>query len=208
VTSYLGDDDVEHWASSQGLSSTDGGTLASPVVRGPASAALGARVELNGRARPGDEVVVESRRRGSALFTRTTLLADRTGAFRTGYPADDEYEYRVVAGSRAGALQRTTVHPTVSPIALGAPATRAGVPVLLRGTARPGAEVQLLFSRGAPSVAVAGRRPRAVTPYTVGRVVMAGPDGRWSASWTPDATSRWYARSDGNPSPQQPTAVR
>jgi len=203
-TSYLGDDDVEYWASSQGLSSPDGGTLVTPVVRGPASAALGARVQLTGRARPGDEVLVESRRRGSAVFTRTALVADSTGAFRTGYAADDEYDYRVVAANRLSALQRTTVAPT----ALSAPLSRPGTPVVLRGTARPGAEVQVLFSPGAPSVAVAGRRPRAVTPYSVGRVATAGSDGRWSTTWTPRTTSRWYARADGNASPMQSTAVR
>ena len=204
TTSHPGADDVEHWASSQGLSSPDGGTLATPVLRAPASAALGTRVELTGRARPGDEVVVESRRRGSATVTRTTLLADAAGAFRTGYAADDEYEHRVIAASRTGALRRTTVAPT----ALGAPAARPGTPVLVRGTARPGAEVSLLVSRGTPSVAVAGRRPRAVTPYAVGRTVTAGPDGTWSASWTPAASTRWYARSDGNASPLQSTSVR
>jgi hypothetical protein len=202
-TSYPGNDDVEYWASSQGVSSPDGGTLATPVVRGPASAALGTRVELAGRARPGDEVVVESRRRGSRVVTRTTLLADAAGAFRTGYAADDEYEYRVIAGSRRGALQRTTVAPT----ALAAPA-RPGQPVLVSGTARPGAEVQLLFSPGTPSVAVGGRRPRAVTPYSVGRVLTAGSDGRWTASWTPAGVSQWYARADGNSSPLQSTAPR
>jgi hypothetical protein len=204
TTSHPGADDVEHWASSQGLSSPDGGTLATPVLRAPASAALGTRVELTGRARPGDEVVVESRRRGSPTVTRTTLLADAAGAFRTGYAADDEYEHRVVAAGRTGALQRTTVAPT----ALGAPAARPGTPVLVRGTARPGAEVSLLVSPGTPSVAVAGRRPRAVTPYAVGRTVTAGPDGSWSASWTPTASTRWYARSDGNASPLQSTSVR
>jgi len=204
TTSYPGTDDAEHWASSQGLSSPDGVTLATPVLRAPASAALGARVELTGRARPGDEVVVESRRRGSAAVTRTTLLADAAGAFRTGYAADDEYEHRAVAASRTGALQRTTVAPT----AVGAAAARPGTPVLVRGTARPGAEVQLLVSRGTPSVAVGGRKPREVTPYTVGRTVTAGPDGSWSTSWTPGATSRWYAWSDGNASPLQSTSVR
>ena len=202
-TTYLGSDDVEYWASSQGVSSPDGGTLATPVLRGPASAAFGARVELTGRARPGDEVVVESRRRGSTAVTRTTLLPDGTGAFRTTYAADDEYEHRVIAGSRTSALQRTTVAPT----ALAAPARR-GDPVQINGTARPGAEVQLLFSRGTPSVAVAGRRPRAVTPYTVGRVLTAGSDGRWTATWTSAGGSHWYARSDGNTSALQSTAPR
>ena len=174
------------------------------MLLSPAAAALGARVELTGRARPGDGVVVESRRRGTAAVTRTTVVADGSGAFRTGYAADDEYEHRVIAASRMGALQRTTVAPT----ALGAPATRPGTAVVLRGTARPGAEVQLLFSPSTPSVALAGRRPREVTPYAVGRVLTAGPDGRWSTSWTPGATSRWYARSDGNSSPLQSTSVR
>jgi hypothetical protein len=204
ATGYLGDDDVDYWASAQGVSSPDGSTLATPVVRGPASAALGARVELTGRARPGDEVVVESRRRGAATVVRTTLVADASGAFRTGYTADDEYEHRVISASRMGTLHRTTVAPT----ALGAPATRRGTAVLIQGTARPGAEVQLLFSPGTPSVAVAGRRPRDVTPYALGRVVTAGPDGRWSTSWTPGGSARWYARSDGNTSPQQSSAVR
>ena len=203
TTAYLGDDDVHYWASSQGLSSPDGGTLATPVLRGPASAALGSRVELTGRARPGDQVVVESRRRGSTAVTRTALVADSSGAFRTCYAVDDEYEHRVLAADRRSTLQRTTVAPTAS----GAPAVRQGTPVQVQGTARPGAEVQVLVSRGARSLAVAGRRPRAVTPYAVGRVVVAGPDGRWTATWTPAASSHWYARSDGNTSPLQSTSV-
>lgn len=204
-TSYAGVDDHEYWASSGGAGSPDAATLTTPVVTGPVSAALGTRVQLSGRARPGDSVVVEARRRGASAFGRTTLAADRFGSFRTSYAADDEYEYRPVAAGRVGSLRRTTVAPTVT----GTAAVRRGTPVPLTGTARPGATVEVLFRRdGAPSLAVGGRRDRDLPTFRVGRTVTAGPDGRWTTAFTPTSQHAWYARSDGNASPVRSTAVR
>jgi hypothetical protein len=205
TTSYSGVDDHEYWASSGGASSPDTATLTIPVVAGPASAALGTKVQLAGRARPGDAVVVESRRRGAASFLRTTLTADRFGTFSTSYAADDEYEYRPLAASRVGALRRTTVAPTAG----GAAAVRRGSTVTVSGTARPGAKVEVLFRRdGAPSLAVGGRRDRDLPTFRVGRTTTAGADGRWTTSFAPSVQHAWYARSDGNASPVRTTAVR
>jgi hypothetical protein len=204
-TTYVGVDDHDYWASSGGLSSADATTLAMPVVRGPRSAALGSRVELTGRARPGDSVVVESRRRGTPDFVRTMLTADSSGIFRTFYAADDEYEYRPLADSRVGALRRTTVSPTVSGVAA---ALRNSV-VALAGTARPGARVEVLFRRDSgPSLTVGGRRARSLPTFRVGRVLTAGPDGAWSTSFAPAVQHSWYARSDGNATPVRTTSVR
>ncbi|MCW2681775.1 MAG: repeat protein [Frankiales bacterium] len=204
-TVYAGVDDHEYWASSGGSTSPDGATLTMPVVAGPASAALGTKVQLVGRARPGDSVVVESRRRGASAFARTTLTADGSGTFRTSYAADDEYEYRPLAATRVGALRRTTVAPTVA----GAAAVRRGTPVTVAGTARPGAKVEVLFRRdGQPSLTVGGRRARDLPTFRVGRTVTAGTDGRWSTSFAPTAPHSWYVRSDGNASAVRRTSVR
>lgn len=204
-TTYAAVDDHEYWASSAGAGSADTATLAMPVVTGPRSTALGARVQLAGRARPGDSVVVEARRRGTSAFGRTTLTADRFGAFSTSYAADDEYEYRPVAASRVGSLRRTTVAPT----AAGTATVRRGTTVTLAGTARPGARVEVLFRRdGVPSLMVGGRHDRDLPTFRVGRTVTAGVDGRWATSFAPTAPHAWYARSDGNASPVRTTAVR
>ncbi len=204
-TSYTGVDDHEYWASSAGAGSPDAATLAMPVVIGPASAPLGAKVQLSGRARPGDSVVVESRRRGASAFGRTTLTADRFGTFSTSYAADDEYEYRPLAASRVGALRRTTVAPT----GVGAAAIRRGSTASVSGTARPGATVEVLLRRdGAPTLMVGGRRDRDLPTFRVGRTVTAGPDGRWATSFPASSTYAWYARSDGNVSAVRTTSVR
>jgi hypothetical protein len=205
TASYAGVDDHEYWASSGTTGSADTATLAMPVVTGPSSAALGSTVQLAGRARPGDSVVVESRRRGAGSFTtRTTLTADRLGTFSTSYAADDEYEYRPLAATRVGAVRRTTVAPTVA----GAAAVRRGALVTLTGTARPGAAVEVLFRREGPSTTVGGRRDRDLPTFRVGRTVTAGLDGRWTTSFAPTTPHAWYARSDGNASPVRRTAVR
>ena len=148
--------------------------------------------------------MVVERRRGSGAFTRTTLTADRFGAFRTSYAADDEYEYRPLAASRLGTLRRTTVSPTVA----GAAAVRRGTPVVLSGTARPGARVEVLFRRDGVALTVGGRRDRDLPTFRVGRTVTAGPDGRWSTAFAPSVPHDWYARSDGNASAVRSTAVR
>lgn len=203
-TSYAGVDDHEYWASSIAASSPDASTLTMPVVAGPAAAPLGAKVDLAGRARPGDAVVVEKRRRGTQDFSRVTLTADRYGAFRTSLSVDDEYEYRPVADSRIGTMHRTTVAPTVS----GAAAVRRGTPVTLSGTARPGARVEVLFRRAnAPSLTIGGRRDRDLPTFRVGRVLTAGADGRWSTSFAPTVQHHWYARSDGNATAIRQTLV-
>ncbi len=197
-------DDHEYFATAEGLTSADAATITVPVLNGPASAALGTQVVLDGRARPGDQVVVESRRRGATSFASTTLTADATGAFRTSYAADDEYEYRALGAGRASSLHRTTVAPT----ALGALTVPRGAVVALAGTARPGAQVEVLFRRPERTFGMAGRRGRSLPLYAVGRVVTAGQDGRWTTTFTADRTSRWYARSDGNVTRLGTTAVR
>ena len=203
-TSYLAVDDHEYWASSQGRSSSDVKTLAMPVLVGPRNAPLGSSVELTGRARPGDEVVVEWRRRGATAFVATTVLADDSGAFRTSYRADDEYEYRPRADTRVGAMRRTSVAPTVA----AASTARRGASIALSGTARPGSQVEVLLRRdGQRSLGVGGSRPRDLPIFRVGRVVAVAEDGSWATSLTAWSSLSWYVRSDGNASRLQRTVV-
>ncbi|MCW2614184.1 MAG: hypothetical protein JWN08_1178, partial [Frankiales bacterium] len=205
ATSYAGVDDHELWAASGGASTADVQTLTLPVLTGPASAALGARVVLSGRARPGDAVVVESRRRGAAAPVRSTVTADSTGSFRTSYAADDEYERRPVVGARVGALTRTTVAPTVT-----GPATApAGSVVVLTGTARPGALVQVFFRRdGQPSFQPAGRRTRDLPLFRLGRTVTADAAGRYRTSFLLAGRHTFFARADGGATGARTTTVR
>jgi hypothetical protein len=192
ATSYVGTDDHELFATSGATASPDAGTLVVPVLTGPRSAALGSSVQLTGRARPGDAVVVESRRRGATAFSRTTLKAGADGAFRTPLAVDDEYEYRPLAESRTGTLRRLTVAPTTTGGGKAAP----GEPVSVGGTARPGATVDVVLRRSR-SLLDTGRRARVGT-WAVGATATAGPDGRWSAVLPAVRGLRWYARSDGN----------
>ena len=80
--------------------------------------------------------------------------------------------------------------------------------VALAGTARPGAQVEVLFRRPERTFGMAGRRGRSLPLYAVGQVVTAGQDGRWTTTFTADRTTRWYARSDGNATRLGTTAVR
>ena len=202
-TSYAGVDDHDLWATVAGTTSGDAVSVIVPVVAGPSSAPLGTQVTLTGRARPGDEVVVESRRRGTTAFVPRTITADGSGIFRTSYAADDEYEYRPVAAARVGALHRTTVSPTVA----GPAAARPGAQVTLSGTARPGAKVEVLFRReDAPSFGIAARRSRPLPLFRLGRTLAADASGRWSTTFVMSGKYSWFARSDGNASPVRSTA--
>ena len=205
TTSYAGVDDHELWAASGSSSTPDGQTLTLPVLTGPASVPLGTRVVLAGRARPGDEVVLESRRRGTTAFTGRTVTADGAGAFRTAYAADDEYEQRPVVGARIGTLRRTTVAPTLA----GPTAAPAGSVVTLAGTARPGASVQVWFRRdGSPSVAGGGRKPRDLAVFRLGRTLTADAAGRVRTSFLLAGPYRWFAVSDGTASGVRTTLAR
>ena len=204
ATSFTGTDDHELWAAAAGTTSGDRAALTVPVVGGPTSTPLGAKVVLTGRARPGDAVVVESRKRGQSAFGQRTLTADAAGAFSTTYAADDEYEYRPAVGTRVGALHRTTVAPT----AAGPAAARRGTTVVLSGTARPGATVQVLFRReDAPGFGVGARRPRDLPVFRLGRTLTADAAGRWRTSFVLSGRHSWFARSDGNASAARTTAA-
>ena len=205
ATGFVATDDHELWATSGNGSSMSAATLVRPVVSGPAASALGARVALTGRARPGDTVVLESQRRGATTFTpTTTLTADAQGGFATSYAADDEYAYRAVADGRTGSLRRTTVAPTLSVPATAAP----GSTVAVTGTARPGSSVQVLFRRDAPSFGVAGRRVRALPLFRLGRTLTADAAGRWQTSFVLAGAYRVLARADGNASPVRAAVPR
>ena len=128
------------------------------------------------------------------------MTADRSGGFATSYAADDEYEYRPVAAARVGALRRTTVAPT----AAGPASARGGTAVVLSGTARPGATVEVLFRReDAPGFGVAGRT---LPLHRVGRRLSADAGGRWRTTFVLRGRHSWFARSDGNASPVRGTA--
>jgi len=194
ATTYVGVDDHDLWAASGGATSADASALVVPVLRGPASAPLAARVELTGRARPRDAVVVVSTRRSTGAVVRTALTADASGGFRTSYAADDEYEHRVTAAGRAGAVRRTVVAPT----ATGPARAGRGSTVVLSGTARPGGTVELLLqSTAAPDAGLAGRRARPLPLFRVGRTATADASGRWRTSFVLTAARTWFARADG-----------
>ena len=197
TTAYSGADDVEAWATSGGTTSLWLTTLAVPTLAPVASTPLGARVVLSGRARPGDTVVVESRRRRTGAVVNRTVRAAASGAFSAAFAADDEYEHRPRTGTRVGAARRTTVLPTTT----GQAAARRGTAIAIAGTARPGARVELLLRQeDAPRFGVAGRTPRPLPLFRVGRTVTADAAGRWRTSFVLAGRSSWFARADGNAS--------
>ena len=204
ATSYAGVDDHELWASSAGSTTPDATTLALPVLSAPANAPLGSRVGLVGRARPGDVVVVEARRRGAAAPTRTTVRADTAGAFRGTFVVDGVVEHRPEVGTRIGALRRTTVSPTT----VGPAVAVAGSTVTVTGTARPGATVEVLFRRDAPSAQVASRQTRPLPLFRLGRTLVADPAGRWTTRFVLAGRHSYYARADGSVSPTRTTSVQ
>ena len=204
VTSYPGRDDVEVWAASGGTTSSGLTTLAVPALSPVPSATLGTRVVLSGRARPGDAVVVESRRRRTGAVLRSSVRAAADGAFRAAFVADDEYEHRASTGTRVGAPLRTTVTPT----ATGAATARRGASLALSGTARPGAAVQLLLRpEDGPRSVVAGRTARELPVFRVARTVTADATGRWRTAVPVTGRLSWYARADGLASPVRATAA-
>jgi hypothetical protein len=204
ATSYSGADDVDVWAASGGATSAEVTTLAVPALAAVPSAPIGARVVLSGRARPGDAVVVESRRRRTGTVVRSSTTAAADGAFRAVVAVDDELEHRARVGSRVGAALRTTVTPT----AAGAAAVRRGSSLALTGTARPGAAVQLLVrEEEGPRAVVAGRTARLLPVFRLGRTVTADATGRWRAAVPVTGRLSWYATADGRATPVKATLV-
>jgi hypothetical protein len=204
ATSFSGRDDVDVWAASGGATSVELRTLAVPALSPVPSAPIGARVVLSGRARPGDAVVVESRRRRTGAVLRQSVRAAADGVFRAAFAVDDEYEHRASAGTRVGAPLRTTVTPT----ATGAAAVRRGSSLALAGTARPGAAVQLLLRAEEGSrFGVVGRAPRELPIFRVGRTVTADASGRWRTAVPVTGALSWFARADGLASPVRATAA-
>jgi hypothetical protein len=203
ATSYPGRDDVEVWAASGGTTSGEAVTLAVPALSPVPSAPIGTRVVLTGRARPGDAVVVESRRRRTGAVVRQAVRAAADGAFRASFAVDDEYEHRASSGTRVGAALRTTVTPT----ATGAAAAKRGTSLALTGTARPGAVVQLLLRQDdGPRFGVAGRTPRDLPIFRVGRTVTADAAGRWRTAVPMGGRVSWFVRADGLASPVRATS--
>ncbi len=204
ATTYPGRDDVDLWAASGGTTSAELTTLAVPSLSPVPSAPLGSRVLLSGRARPGDAVVVESRRRRTGAVLRQTVRAAADGAFRAAFAVDDEYQHRASTGTRVGAPLRTTVTPT----ATGAAAAQRGTSLALSGTARPGAAVQLLLRQeDGPRFGVGGRTPRQLPIFRVGRTVTADATGRWRTAVPVTGRVSWFARADGLASPVRTTAA-
>jgi hypothetical protein len=204
ATTYPGRDDVDVWAASGGTTSAGVTTLAVPALAPAPSTPLGARVVLSGRARPGDAVVVESRRRRTGAVLRQSVRAAADGSFGAAFAVDDEYEHRARTGTRVGAPLRTTVTPT----ATGAATARRGTALALSGTARPGAVVQLLLRQeDGPRFGVAGRTPRELPIFRVGRTVTADASGRWRTAVPVTGRLSWFARADGLASPVRATAA-
>ena len=204
ATSVPGRDDVEVWAASGGTTSAELRTLAVPALSPAPSAPIGTRVVLSGRARPGDAVVVESRRRRTGTVVRQSVRAGADGAFRASFAVDDEYEHRASAGTRVGAPVRTTVSPT----ATGPATARRGTSLALTGTARPGAAVQLLLRQeDGPRFGVVGRTPRELPIFRVGRTVTADATGRWRTAVPVSGRLSWFVRADGLASAVRATAA-
>jgi len=135
---------------------------------------------------------------------RQAVRAATDGAFRAAFAVDDEYEHRASTGARLGAPLRTTVTPT----ATGAATARRGTSLALSGTARPGTAVQLLLrSDEGPRFGVAGRTPRQLPIFRVGRTVTADAAGRWRTAVPVTGRVSWFARADGLASPVRATAV-
>jgi hypothetical protein len=204
ATSVAGRDDVDVWAASGGTTSGEATTLAVPALSPVLSAPIGARVVLSGRARPGDSVVVESRRRRTGVVLRQAVRAASDGAFRAAFVVDDEYEHRASTGTRVGATVRTTVTPT----ATGAASAKRGSSLPLTGTARPGAVVQLLVRpEDGPRTVVAGRTARELPVFRVGGTVTADASGRWRTAVPLRGRTSWFARADGLASPVRSTTA-
>jgi hypothetical protein len=191
-TTYVGLDDQEFYATTGGSASSDVGTITRPVLSAPVSGQLGRTVTLTGRARPGDSVVVEQRRRSGAVTSRTAT-AGRSGTFSVGVPLLDESQFRPSVGSRFGAAWATT---KVAPTVTGPARSGRGSTITLNGTARPGAVVEVLF------------RARGATAFTVRRRLAADPAGRFTTTAALSTAHRYYARADGLASAQQITDVR
>ena len=94
------------------------------------------------------------------------------------------------------------------PTAVGPALAPAGGTVTLTGTARPGATVEVLFRRDAPSAQIASRQARALPLFRLGRTLVADASGRWSTSFALAGRHSWYARADGTTSPTRTTAPR
>ena len=198
TTTYAGVDDHELWATAGGISSVDVANVVVPVLAGPASAVLGTRVSLAGRARPGDTVVLETRRRGTTTVSRTMLTADGGGVFGSSFGVNDEYSHRALVGARIGASSRTTVAPT----ATGPASAPLGSRVALAGTARPGAIVEVWFRNDGETVRGA---VRALPVFRLGRTLTATSTGRWSTSFLLPTAQTWFAVADGNPTARRRT---
>ncbi|MCW2665722.1 MAG: repeat protein, partial [Frankiales bacterium] len=191
-TTYVGLDDQELYATTGGSASADVGSITRPVLTAPGSGRLGRTVTITGRARPGDAVVVEQRRRNGAVTSRTAR-AGGSGAFTLAVPLLDESQFRPSVGSRTGSVWSTT---KVAPTVAGPARAGRGSTVTLTGTARPGALVEVLF------------RARGAAAFTVRRRLAADPAGRFVTTASLGTAHRYYARADGLASAQQITDVR
>ncbi|MCW2605875.1 MAG: cspA, partial [Frankiales bacterium] len=191
-STFTGADDQELFATTGGTASADAGTVVRPVLAAPGKAPLGT-VVLTGRARPGDAVVVEQRRRASGSVVRLTATATSSGAFRLTAPFGDESDFRPSVGARHGLAWTTT---KVSPV-LVAPATSGrGSTLRLSGTARPGAVVEVLV------------RAQGATAFVVARTLRADAAGRFATTAVLGVSHRAYARADGLASGQRIITVR
>ena len=95
---------------------------------------IGTQFTLRGLARPGTESVVVERRIPGADFTReATASASAEGHFRVSVPAVTSADYR----ARAGTLESSVVHVSVSPVVTLRADAVAGQ-VRLYGSAAPG----------------------------------------------------------------------
>jgi hypothetical protein len=149
-------------------------------------------------------VVVEHRRRLTGAVVRQRVRAAADGAFRAAFVVDDEVTHRASTGTRVGAPLRTSVTPTAN----GAATARRGTSLALSGTARPGAAVELLLRPDeAPRFGVAGRTPRELPIFRVGRTVTADASGRWRTAVPVSGRVSWFARADGLASTLRVTAA-
>lgn len=153
---------------------------AGTTLNGPASAPRGTVVTLSGEAEPGAHVDVFFRTQGTSTFVdRRDARADDQGRWTTTYSATVDYELYASSGGAASAKRIVRAVGTT----INAPGkVRRGSSVTLRGLARPGLRVDVLF------------RSAGTSQFVDRRDLVPNPDGTWATTYTADKDYQVYAR--------------
>lgn len=142
------------------------------TIAGPARTARGATATVAGTAAAGAQVHLWTRKQGQPSFTLLRrLTADDAGRWAVPYRARVDQVFYAVAG---GGRTRTVTVRAVGTTLTSPPVVRRGARVVLRGLARPGGRVDVLFRAGGTSV------------FVDRRDLVAAADGAWSTSYVAD----------------------